>query len=62
MGETPWFSLNEEYTVGLPVGLLTPGVDYNFKYRGINIFGEGAFSAESTVKAAMKPDKIATPL
>lgn len=55
-GNTPWYSLNEDYTVGLPVGLLTPGVDYKFKYRAINIFGEGAFSAESTVKAAMRPD------
>jgi hypothetical protein len=55
-GNTPWYSLDEYYTVGLPDGLLTPGLDYNFKYRAINIFGEGAFSLVSTVKAAMKPD------
>lgn len=55
-GETPWFSMSEYFTVGLPVGLLTPGQDYKFKYRAINIFGEGAFSEVSTVKAAMRPD------
>lgn len=60
-GNTPWFSMNEKYTVGLPIGLLTPGLAYKFKYRAINIFGEGAFSAESTVYAAMRPDKIETP-
>jgi len=53
--------MEEKHTVGLPVGLLTPGRAYKFKYRAINIFGEGAFSQESTVIAAMKPDKIATP-
>ena len=36
-------------------------MDYKFKYRAINIFGVGAFSAESTVKAAMRPDQIQTP-
>ena len=55
-GESPWFSLGDKFTVGLPDGLLTPGLDYKFKYRGINLFGEGEFSAVSTVKAAMRPD------
>ena len=38
--------------------MLSPGHDYKFKYRAINIFGVGAFSAESTIKAASKPDQI----
>jgi hypothetical protein len=38
--------------------MLSPGQDYKFKYRAINIFGVGAFSAESTIKAASKPDQI----
>lgn len=51
-GAAPWFSLDETFIVTL----LSPGHDYKFKYRGINIFGEGAFSPESTIKAATKPD------
>jgi hypothetical protein len=35
---------------------LIAGQDYKFKYRAVNIFGEGAFSGESTIKAAMRPD------
>lgn len=42
------------------VTLLTPGQDYKFKYRAINIFGEGIFSDEVTVKAATAPEKITT--
>jgi hypothetical protein len=42
------------------VTLLTPGQDYKFKYRAINIFGEGVFSDIVTIKAATKPMKIAT--
>ena len=41
------------------VTLLQPGSSYKFKYRGINAFGEGEFSDESTVVAATKPDTIA---
>jgi len=56
VGELPFYSLSQNYTVGLPQGLLIPGVDYQFKYRAINIFGAGDFSDVSTIKAAMKPD------
>jgi hypothetical protein len=62
IGNTPWFTLDDKFTAGLPDGLLIPGQDYKFKYRGINLFGEGAFSAISTVKAAMRPDRILTPV
>lgn len=40
------------------VTLLQPGSSYKFKYRGINAFGEGEFSDESTIVAATKPDTI----
>jgi hypothetical protein len=60
-GEYPWYSLRETRTVGLPGGLLVPGRDYKFKYRGINLFGIGAFSSDVTVTAATKPDQVSTP-
>ena len=41
------------------VTLLQPGSSYKFRYRGINVFGEGEFSDESTIVAAMNPDTIA---
>jgi len=44
------------------VYLLTPGKNYKFRYRAINLFGTGEFSAESVIQAATKPDQISTPL
>jgi hypothetical protein len=44
-GSSPFFTLDNSYTVEL----LQPGQNYQFKYRGVNIFGGGAFSAESTI-------------
>lgn len=56
-GADPFYTLDDSFVAEL----LTPGHYYKFKYRGINIFGEGAFSAESILQAASKPDQIATP-
>lgn len=49
-------------TTKYTVYLLTPGQNYNFRYRGINMFGVGQFSSVTTVQAATKPDQISTPL
>jgi len=38
------------------VYLLRPGQDYKFRFRAINLFGAGDFSAETVIKAATKPD------
>jgi len=54
VGEPPFLSLDQTFTVKL----LYPGSEYKFKYRAVNLFGEGAFSAESTVTAATNPDQI----
>ena len=53
-GESSGYSLEEQHTVSL----LTPGSTYRFKYRAINAFGAGAFSAETAVVAASIPDQI----
>ena len=54
-GEFPNYTTNDvEHTVSL----LTPSAAYRFKYRAINIFGEGAFSGETIVISATLPDKI----
>ena len=44
-GGAPFYTLDTTFVVKL----LKPGQNYKFKYRGINIFGEGAFSAVSIV-------------
>lgn len=41
---------------------LTPGANYQFKYRAKNIFGWGPFSATTTVQAAAKPGKTGVPV
>jgi hypothetical protein len=59
-GKSNWTSLTglDSYSLSeyFKVDKLTPGQDYKFKYRAINIFGIGAFSEEYSVKAATKPD------
>ena len=55
-----WTSLIGEISDSLAeshsVAALTPGANYKFKYRASNIFGNGEFSAEATLKAATRPD------
>ena len=53
-GQDPFPSLEEFHTVKA----LVPGHDYQFKYRGVNIFGLGEFSDPVTVKAATHPDQV----
>lgn len=60
-GVNNWVSVAGDYpnyTLSLKhkVSLLIAGSSYRFKYRGINAFGKGPFSAEETVIAASKPD------
>jgi hypothetical protein len=40
---------------------LTPGNTYHFQVRGVNKYGNGAFSSKLTVVAAQKPDKPDAP-
>lgn len=52
-GEAPdHYSLETLHTVKL----LKPAAAYRFKYRAINIFGTGSFSAETVVIAATTPE------
>lgn len=61
-GVSNWVPIVGEYTYSLElqhtVSLLTPGASYRFKYRAINAFGYGDFSAETAVIAASIPEKI----
>ena len=53
-GAYPSYTLDETFIIKR----LIPGHSYNFKYRAVNIFGAGAFSQVTTIKAATKPDQI----
>ena len=50
-------SLSSDYLV---TGL-TPGEDYQFKYRASNIYGWGSFSAISTIPASKEPNTPSAP-
>ena len=52
-GDSPDFSLETQHTVYM----LAPAGSYRFKYRAINIFGEGPFSSEQEIIAATAPDQ-----
>lgn len=51
-----WVSLSDAISQQFLVTDLQAGSDYLFKYRAYNLFGFGEFSAESTIKAATRPD------